>query len=86
LATPRAGHFGTAVTSYERTIELIENAKGNIDPQFQLSMSDTYDFVYDELIDSLYSLSEHQAGTEKVKSAQKALDYAETNTRTTQST
>lgn len=74
-----AGHFGAAVTFYERTIELIENAKGNIDPQLQLSMSDTYDYVYDELIDCLYSLSKQQTGTEKIKTAEKALTYAETN-------
>lgn len=74
-----AGHFIAAVAFYERVIGLIEQAKGNIDPQYQLSMSDTYDFVYDELIDSLHSLYEQEPDKEKLKTAMQALNYAETN-------
>ncbi|MGI0084327.1 MAG: CHAT domain-containing protein, partial [Nitrososphaerales archaeon] len=54
-------------------------AKENIDPQLQLSTSDTYDFVYDELIDCLYSLSEQEKRSERVQTAIEALGYAEAN-------
>ncbi|MGA8221051.1 MAG: CHAT domain-containing protein, partial [Candidatus Acidiferrales bacterium] len=74
-----AGHFRKAVSFYQKTIDLIDEAKENIDPQLQLSMSDTYDFVYDELIDCLYSLSEQEKQSERVQTAIEALGYAEAN-------
>lgn len=74
-----SGHFRSAVGFYEKTIDLIDEAKENIDPQLQLSMSDTYDFVYDELIDCLYSLSEQERGSAKLQTAIEALGYAEAN-------
>ena len=49
-----------------------------MDPQLQLSMSDTYDFVYDELIDCLYSLA-NKKGSERLQTAIEALNYAEAN-------
>jgi CHAT domain-containing protein len=74
-----AGHFRKAVSFYQKTIDLIDVAKENIDPQLQLSMSDTYDFVYDELIDCLYSLSEQERGSARLQTAIEALGYAEAN-------
>ena len=74
-----AGHFRKAIKFYQQTINLIEQAKDNMDPQLQLSMSDTYDFVYDELIDCLYSLSEQGKGSERLQTAIEALNYAEAN-------
>ena len=74
-----SGHFTDAVSFYERIIALIEEAKENIDPEFQLSISDTYDFVYDELIDSLYSLYQQENGKPKLRMATQALNYAEAN-------
>lgn len=73
------GHFGQAVRFYQQAIQLVEDAKTNIDPEFQLSMSETYDFVYDELVDCLYSLSEQEKGPQKLQTAIEALGYAETN-------
>lgn len=74
-----SGHFAAAVTFYEQTVKLIEDTKEDIDAQFQVSLSDTYDFVYDELIDSLFSLSEQQGEVGRAQSAEKALNYAERN-------
>jgi CHAT domain-containing protein len=73
------GHFGQAAGFYQQAIQLVEDAKTNIDPEFQLSMSETYDFVYDELVDCLYSLSEQEKGPQKLQTAIEALGYAETN-------
>ena len=73
------GNFKAAVSFYEQTTELIGEAKGNIDPKSQLSISDEYDYVYDELIDSLYFLSQKEKGTEKLRSAISALNFAEAN-------
>lgn len=74
-----AGNFRKSVRLYQQTIDLVEEAKENSSPQLQLSVSDTYDFVYDELIDCLYSLSEQETGSEKVQTAIEALGYAEAN-------
>jgi CHAT domain-containing protein/tetratricopeptide (TPR) repeat protein len=73
------GHFQRAAEFYRQTIGLIEAVKGNTDRESQLSLSDTYDFVYDEMVDCLYSLSEQQKGPERVETAIEALGYAETN-------
>lgn len=73
------GNFRKAAGFYEQTIDLIDQAKGNISPQLQLSMSDTYDFVYEELIDCLYSLSEQESGSARLQTAIEALGYAEAN-------
>ena len=73
------GHSREAVGFYKQAIQLIEEAKGNIDPESQLAMADTYDFVYDELVDCLYSLSEQEKGPEKLHATVEALTYAETN-------
>jgi CHAT domain-containing protein len=73
------GHFGQAAGFYQQAIQLVEDAKTNIDPEFQLSMSETYDFIYDELVDCLYSLSEQEKGPEKLHATVEALTYAETN-------
>ena len=74
-----AGDFRKAVGFYKEIIDLVDKAKGSIDPQLQLSMSDTYDFVYDELIDCLYSLSEQERGSARLQTAIEALGYAEAN-------
>ncbi|MFZ0737930.1 MAG: CHAT domain-containing tetratricopeptide repeat protein [Candidatus Acidiferrales bacterium] len=74
-----AGHFQQSAALYQQTIQLIEAVKGNTDQESQLSLSDTYDFVYDEMVDCLYSLSEQEKGLERVETAIEALGYAETN-------
>ena len=73
------GHFQQSAAFYQQAIQLVEEAKANTDHEFQLSMSETYDFVYDEMVDCLYSLSEQEKGPKSVQTAIEALGYAETN-------
>lgn len=74
-----AGHFQQSAAFYRQTIQLIEAVKRNTDQESQLSLSDTYDFVYDEMVDCLYSLSEQEKGPQRVGTAIEALGYAEKN-------
>jgi CHAT domain-containing protein len=70
-------HFDKASKTYEQLIDLIEQTKGQLGGKNLGLVGDTYDFIYDELIDSLYSLREGQNASEQ--SAIEALKYTEAN-------
>jgi CHAT domain-containing protein len=74
-----SAHFQKAVELYEKVIALVEEIKGRPDSESQRSVGETYDFIYDELIDALYSLREQRSGSEADGYAAEALKYAEAN-------
>jgi CHAT domain-containing protein len=74
----KEGRFKDAIAEYERVIELLEQFKSTTDLSLRRKASETYSFVYDELIDAYYFLGSHdQQGSPFA--ADKALQYAELN-------
>jgi CHAT domain-containing protein len=74
----KEGRFPESIKQYENVIELLEQFKATSDVETQRKLSETYTFIYDELIDTYYS----QASADKTLkefSADKALEYAELN-------
>lgn len=74
-----SGHFRQSVELYEKVIVLVEQTKGSPGSESQRSTEETYHFIYDELIDALYSLRQESAGSERDEYAAEALKYAEAN-------
>jgi len=73
------GHLEQALKAYQDVISLIERVKGQGDPKTQLSISESYGFIYDELISTLYAMSVGKSGPERANLGSQALEYAETN-------
>jgi CHAT domain-containing protein/tetratricopeptide (TPR) repeat protein len=74
----KEGRFKEAIEQYERVIELLERFKSSADSHSRTLVSETYSFIYDDLIDAYYSVG----ATDRqyaVPSAAKALEYAELN-------
>jgi CHAT domain-containing protein/tetratricopeptide (TPR) repeat protein len=74
----RESRFKEAIEQYERVIELLEHLKSSSNKDSRRHVSETYSFIYDELIETYYSLGaaeKHYA----LSSAAKALEYAELN-------
>jgi CHAT domain-containing protein len=74
-----SGHFKKAVELYEKVVVLVEQTKASPDNESQRSVEETYRFIYDELIDALYSLAQEKNGSERDAYAAEALKYAEAN-------
>jgi len=74
-----SGHFQKAVELYANVIALVEQIKGKSDNESQPSVGETYDFIYDELVDALYSLKGQSNSSEADGYAAEALKYAEAN-------
>ena len=72
------GHLQQAASSYEQLISLIETVKGQ-GGKTQRSMAESYGFIYDELVSTLFAMSDRAQGPEKNRLASLALQYAETN-------
>jgi hypothetical protein len=49
------GAYNEAAALYENLISLVEQVKGQVDPNAQRSLSETYGFIYDELIEAIYT-------------------------------
>lgn len=67
-----------AIEQYEQVIRLVEQFKSSSTVETQLKASEKYDFIYDELIDTYYSLGATDKRYAQL-SAEKALEYAELN-------
>jgi CHAT domain-containing protein len=67
-----------ALASYKELIALIEGVKGKLDAREQRSLSENYDYIYDELVSLLYSMSKRDSQAQ-LKFASESLEYAEVN-------
>jgi CHAT domain-containing protein/tetratricopeptide (TPR) repeat protein len=73
------GHYREAIDEYERVITMLEQFKSSAtDASLRGKVSNTYGFIYDELIDTYYRLSEQQPLSKFVQ-ADRALQHAELN-------
>ena len=73
------GHLGEAFQSFKELISLVETVKGAGDLKQQRSVSETYGFIYDEMVSALYEMSAGKSEIEKARLASLGLEYAETN-------
>jgi len=73
------GADAEAIAIYEKLISLLEGVKGTSDASDQRAVSETYGFIYDELISTLYSLSTRNSKPEDDRIATEAFKYAEEN-------
>ncbi|MBZ5521329.1 MAG: CHAT domain-containing protein [Acidobacteriia bacterium] len=74
----KEGRFKEAIEQYERVIGLLEQFKSTGDLSLRRKASETYGFIYDELVDTWHSLG-NQEQQSRVAAADKALQYAELN-------
>jgi CHAT domain-containing protein/ATP/maltotriose-dependent transcriptional regulator MalT len=72
------GRLKESIDQYELVINLLEQFKSSSNVENRRKVSEQYDFIYDELVETYYELSQtDQRGTRS--SANKALEYAELN-------
>ena len=74
----QAGRFKEAIIQYERVIGMLEQFKSAVDAGVRRKSSESYGYIYDELSEAWYSLG-LQDQQEKLRAANKALQYAELN-------
>ena len=74
----KEGHFREAIALYERVIAMLEQFKSAADAAVRRKSSESYGYIYDELSEAWYSLG-LQDSQEKLRAADKALQYAELN-------
>jgi tetratricopeptide (TPR) repeat protein len=72
------GKTAEALASYRQLIALIETIKGRLATQDQRSIAENYNFIYDELVSLLFSMSKNSPA-ERSAFASSALEYAEKN-------
>jgi CHAT domain-containing protein len=73
------GRFDDAVSEYERVIGMLEEMKSSSsDPEERRHVANSYEFIYDELIETYYALAQSD-GKRAGAAADKALEYAELN-------
>jgi hypothetical protein len=68
-----------AVATYEKLISLLEGIKDQSNVNDQRAVAETYSFIYDEMIASLYSLSKQNRDLVDDRRASEAFKYAEEN-------
>lgn len=73
------GRYREAVVIYEEVISRIEGLKSAASKEQQGKIAETYGFVYDELVETLYLLWMQGRDEESLLYAQKALQYSEAN-------
>jgi tetratricopeptide (TPR) repeat protein len=74
----KQGRFKEAVDKYLQVIGMLEQFKSTSNTANRGSVSETYSFIYDELIDTYYSLGIADKQDARL-SAEKALEYTELN-------
>ena len=74
----KEGRFKEAIEQYELVIGLLEQVKSSSDLRHRRKASENYGFIYDELIDTYYSLGKEDEQYE-VAAADNALRYSELN-------
>lgn len=72
------GRFQEAADEYGRVTEMLEQIKSTGDGGVRRKVSNTYSFIYDELIDTYFRMSEQQPASKLVQ-AERALQQAELN-------
>jgi len=72
-------HLEQAAASYEKLVTLLETTKGQGDLKTERSIAESYDFIYDELLSTLFEMSAAKTGAERTRLASLAFEYAETN-------
>lgn len=72
------GQLKEAIAKYERVIDLLEKVKSTTDLNIRRKASESYGFIYDELVDAYYLLSKEDPKSAK-SSAESALRYGELN-------
>lgn len=72
------GRFEKAVEQYERVITLLEQVKASSDPDIRRKASENYGFIYGELVDTYYAISNKNVEN-KLAAADNALRYSELN-------
>ena len=72
------GQFEKAVEQYERVITLLEQVKASSDPDIRRKASENYGFIYGELVDTYYAISNKDVEN-KLAAADNALRYSELN-------
>jgi tetratricopeptide (TPR) repeat protein len=73
------GHLRDAVVLYEQVIDMVEKVKATTSLEAQKGVSENYDFIYDELIDTLFLLSRQTTGVSRKRASEEALRYCESN-------
>ncbi len=72
------GRLKESIEQYEQVISFLEQFKSSSNVENRRKVSEKYDFIYDELIETYYALG--QADKQSIRSsADKALEYAELN-------
>jgi CHAT domain-containing protein/tetratricopeptide (TPR) repeat protein len=74
----KENRLAEALASYKDLIDLIEQTKGRLDSKDQRALSETYGYIYDELVFLLYRMSQADP-THLVQLGSEALEYAEIN-------
>lgn len=72
-----AGKYDEAIEIYEQLINLIAQVKGELDPTEQRSVAETYGFIYDELVATLYQRATTRESGVTTRFADAAFRYAE---------
>ena len=73
------GRFEQAAASYEKLVTLLESTKVQSDLKTERSIAESYDFIYDELLSTLFAMSGAKSGAERTHLASLAFEYAEAN-------
>jgi Tfp pilus assembly protein PilF len=73
------GADADAAAIYQKLISLLEGVKGQSDANDQRAVSETYGFIYDEVIASFYSVSKRNRDPGDDRIASLAFKYAEEN-------
>jgi tetratricopeptide (TPR) repeat protein len=74
----KEGNLPEAIKRYESVVGMLEQFKSTANPALRRKVSDTYGYIYDELIDAWYQLSAHEPQSKPVF-ADRALEQAELN-------
>jgi CHAT domain-containing protein len=72
------GKLPEAIEQYERVINMLEQFKSSSNVENRRKVSENYNFIYDELIDTYYALAKADKPNAGSR-ADKALEYAELN-------
>jgi CHAT domain-containing protein len=65
--------------AYQQLTSLIENVRGGLDPHSQSSISENYDYIYDEMVSLLYVRSVQVPPAQRPQVSSEAFTYAEKN-------
>ena len=73
------GKFKSAIEQYERVIAMLEQIKSTSNLDIRRKASENYGYIYGELIDTYYLLSNEDKQQNKLAAADSALRYSELN-------